>query len=111
MMNAKLNEQRAEMYDLMTGRLHGTEITEEERRTLLWVAGMERSSARNIAAIFDKVYGEGYFDGVKAVADAVNTGSKYVAAPVMAADGTQDADVPTAATTVYAERREGCCNG
>lgn len=78
-MNAKLNEQRAEMYDLMTGRLHGTEITEDERRTLLWIAGMERSSARNIAAIFDKVYGEGCYDGVKAVADAVNAGSASVA--------------------------------
>lgn len=78
-MNAKLNGQRTEMYELMVERLNGTKISEDESRTLLWIAGMERSSARNIAAIFDKVYGEGYHDGVKAVADAVNAGSASVA--------------------------------
>lgn len=55
----------------MTGRLHGTEITEDERRTLLWIAGMERSSARNIAATFDKTYLRGYMDGVEAAASFV----------------------------------------
>lgn len=71
-MNAKLNGQRTEMYELMVERLNGTKISEDESRTLLWIAGMERGSAQNIATILGKVYSKGCMDGIKSVADFIS---------------------------------------